>query len=90
MKPLRKQEFILLAYHLFTTVLIVVLHASGTFSGGPCNFGVGLLVFLLVGIIMVILGVTSILMVIRNKANRNFLFINILALVIWIIALFLL
>ena len=84
----RRRTLLLIGYHAISAVIIGVLYLNGTFKGGQCNLGSGLMVFMMVGLIMVGLCLTGIYLTIRNRANKYFLIINLLALAIWIVVLF--
>jgi hypothetical protein len=84
----RRRNLLLIGYHAITGILFSALFFTGTFSGGPCNPGPGLIIFLLAGLIIVGLCVKGIYLIIRDRANKYFFIINFLALAVWIIVLF--
>jgi len=84
----RRRNIGLIGYHIITAITLAAFFLTGTFAGGPCNPGPGFLVFFLVGFISIGLCVRGIYLIIRDRANKYFLIINLCALAVWIVVLF--
>ena len=83
-----RRDLVLICYHVISTIVLGVLYLNGSFNSGPCNPGLGLVLFMLAGLIIVGLVLKGIYFIIRNRANKYFLIINLFALVVWLAVFF--
>jgi hypothetical protein len=86
---LKTRDIILLAYHSVTAIAIIGSFFNGGFSSGPCNMGLGLMLYALTGLILIVLLAVSITLFIKSRSNKYFLIINVSAFIIWVISMFL-
>jgi hypothetical protein len=92
MEQIEKQRKIalnlLVLYHLISAAIVYSEYKADDFNAGPCNLGLGVVIYLLVGIVDIILSTLSIRSVIKSAANKYFLIINLSVLIIWLFFLF--
>jgi hypothetical protein len=81
-----KKSALLIYYHLICVALLTYLYKEGEFNGGPCNLGLGLFIFLLLGVVLFILILASIALMSKDRSNKYLLFINLIMLAIWLTA----
>jgi hypothetical protein len=81
---------VLISYYLISMAIFFYLYIDGDFKSGPCNPGLGILLFPLFALTFIILFIVSLVNRNKNEANKYMLFINLLVLVILIILMFVL
>jgi hypothetical protein len=85
----KRKGLLLIGYHVCSFAFITLINLNGGLASGPCNPGIGLLLVILAFIILMVLLARSIILISRDRSNKFFLIINLLALVTWIASLFL-
>jgi hypothetical protein len=84
----KRTIWLLIGYHIVTVIILAALFFSGDFQSGPCNPGLGLVIFCFAGLILLCLCLRDIFLVKRNPVSKYCLIINLCVVIIWIIVLF--
>ena len=87
---LQRKDLLLIAYQVFAAIIIAITSFSGGFTNGPCNLGIGSLLFLLIILVQLVLLLMSVFLLIKSKSNKYFMIINLFATALWIAVLFIL